>query len=326
MNKGLRGDVGPQGIQGEQGVQGNTGPKGDAGSGIATGGIENQILAKKSSSDYDTKWVDPQVIPTELSDLSDDSTHRLVIDIEKSTWNGKQDSIGYTTENQSNKVTSISGSSTDIQYPSAKLLYDQLSSKVDKIVGKGLSTNDLTDVLKSTYDGYSTSKENTGVASGLITNHNSTYVHSDIALNSSARHSHINKSDLDLLSGTNTGDETTNSIKTKLGSASTTTDGYLTSGDWNIFNNKGTDVSTPIIITDNYTMTSLTENFLMSQATKDINIAILSPSGSNKKITIYNDSKYQIKVLGIINQESSQTLYNGDSMDIKDLTDRWIII
>jgi len=40
------------------------------------------------------------------------------------------------------------------------------------------------------------------------------------------------------LSGTNTGDETTLSIKTKLGQASSTTDGYLTSADWNTFNNK----------------------------------------------------------------------------------------
>ena len=38
--------------------------------------------------------------------------------------------------------------------------------------------------------------------------------------------------------GTNTGDETTSSIKTKLGAASTSTDGYLTSTDWNTFNNK----------------------------------------------------------------------------------------
>lgn len=43
---------------------------------------------------------------------------------------GKQDSLGYTPENVTNKVTSISGSSTDTQYPSAKLLYDQLSAKV----------------------------------------------------------------------------------------------------------------------------------------------------------------------------------------------------
>lgn len=33
---------------------------------------------------------DSTVIPDELSDLTDDSTHRLVTDTEKSTWNGKQ--------------------------------------------------------------------------------------------------------------------------------------------------------------------------------------------------------------------------------------------
>ncbi len=41
------------------------------------------------------------------------------------------------------------------------------------------------------------------------------------------------------LSGSNTGDETTSSIKTKLGAATTSSDGYLTSTDWNTFNNKG---------------------------------------------------------------------------------------
>ena len=40
------------------------------------------------------------------------------------------------------------------------------------------------------------------------------------------------------LSGTNTGDETTSSIKTKLGAASSSQDGYLTSTDWSTFNAK----------------------------------------------------------------------------------------
>lgn len=51
-------------------------------------------------------------------------------------------------------------------------------------------------------------------------------------------------------SGTNTGDETTSSIKTKLGASSSTSDGYLSSSDWNVFNNKqstlisGTNIKT----------------------------------------------------------------------------------
>jgi len=44
-------------------------------------------------------------------------------------WNTLNNNIAYTPENQDNKVTSISGASTDVQYPSAKLLYDQLALK-----------------------------------------------------------------------------------------------------------------------------------------------------------------------------------------------------
>lgn len=46
-----------------------------------------------------------------------------------SNWNTLNTNITYVPEDQANKVTSISGSSTDTQYPSAKLLYDQLALK-----------------------------------------------------------------------------------------------------------------------------------------------------------------------------------------------------
>lgn len=46
-----------------------------------------------------------------------------------SNWNIIEYGISYVPENAANKVTSISGSSTDVQYPSAKLLYDQLALK-----------------------------------------------------------------------------------------------------------------------------------------------------------------------------------------------------
>ena len=45
-------------------------------------------------------------------------------------------------------------------------------------------------------------------------------------------------------SGINTGDETQSSIKTKLGAASTGTDGYLSSTDWNTFNAKQNAITT----------------------------------------------------------------------------------
>lgn len=46
-----------------------------------------------------------------------------------SNWALQENNIGYVPENAANKVTSISGASTDTQYPSAKLVYDQLALK-----------------------------------------------------------------------------------------------------------------------------------------------------------------------------------------------------
>lgn len=62
---GPKGDTGEQGPQGEKGdpgptgATGATGATGSAGPGVITGGTLNQVLAKKSATDYDTKWVDP---------------------------------------------------------------------------------------------------------------------------------------------------------------------------------------------------------------------------------------------------------------------------
>ena len=63
----------------------------------------------------------------------------------------------------------------------------------------------------------------------------------------------VTDTDLTVLSntsGTNSGDETTSSIKTKLGAATGLLDGYLTASDWDIFNGKqpvlisGTNIKT----------------------------------------------------------------------------------
>lgn len=42
--------------KGPKGDTGATGPQGPAGAGVAAGGIENQVLQKNSTTDYDTKW------------------------------------------------------------------------------------------------------------------------------------------------------------------------------------------------------------------------------------------------------------------------------
>ena len=52
------------------------------------------MYAKKAY--YDTAIEDVyQSIPQELADLTDDATHRLVTDTEKSTWNGKQNALTF---------------------------------------------------------------------------------------------------------------------------------------------------------------------------------------------------------------------------------------
>lgn len=79
---------------------------------------------------------DLPTIPDALSDLSEDSTHRVITDTERIYWDAKQPAGSYLVasdisgkEDSSNKVTSISSESTDTQYPSAKLVYDQLAGK-----------------------------------------------------------------------------------------------------------------------------------------------------------------------------------------------------
>ena len=56
--KGDPGEKGPQGEKGDPGEQGPPGERGEPGSGASPGGSINQILAKASAADYDTKWID----------------------------------------------------------------------------------------------------------------------------------------------------------------------------------------------------------------------------------------------------------------------------
>lgn len=72
----------------------------------------------------------PGDIPDELADLTDDSTHRLVTDTEKSTWNSKQDALGFTPEDVANKVIAFNVTPNDTDYPSEKLVKDNLDLKV----------------------------------------------------------------------------------------------------------------------------------------------------------------------------------------------------
>lgn len=109
--KGDQGDTGPQGKPGPQGPQGEKGPKGDKGDPIKYTDLtqdQKKEMANMVSVDL-SLYAEKTDIPTKISQLSEDATHRLVTDEEKKTWN----------------------------------------NKVDKAPGKQLSSNDFTDLFKA---------------------------------------------------------------------------------------------------------------------------------------------------------------------------------
>ena len=55
-----------------------------------------------------------------------------------------------------NKVSNWNSTTTNVNYPTEKLVKDSLDSKVDKVNGKGLSTNDFTNTYKTALDNLST--------------------------------------------------------------------------------------------------------------------------------------------------------------------------
>lgn len=59
----------------------------------------------------------------------------------------------------SNKKTAWSSTVSDTNYPSEKLVKTSLDNKVDKVSGKGLSTNDFTNTLKNKLDGIAANAE-----------------------------------------------------------------------------------------------------------------------------------------------------------------------
>jgi hypothetical protein len=157
---GAQGAQGPQGIQGLQGVQGPQGEQGPQGN---AGTTDYNNLSNKPS------------IPNQLSNLSDDTTHRLVTDTEKSTWNGKQDSLGYTAENVSNKENSIIDTSTT-KYPTIGLLKSSLAAQRDaanpsylQVIEEDFITSVLT--AWNVLTGAAVSSGTMGQAGGVDANH-----------------------------------------------------------------------------------------------------------------------------------------------------------
>jgi hypothetical protein len=67
---------------------------------------------------------------TNPANITQDATHRFATDTEKSTWNGKQNALGYTPENVANIRTTFQVTPDDTHYPSEKLVKDSLNLKL----------------------------------------------------------------------------------------------------------------------------------------------------------------------------------------------------
>lgn len=140
--------------------------------------------------------------------------------------------------------------SAQISIPQVTGLPAALNSKVDKVTGKSLVADTLSAKIQphvtNTANPHSTTKaqvglgnvDNTSDANKPISSATQTALNGKQNAGTYSTDIHSNITALNAVSGTNTGDETLTSIKTKLGAASAVSDGYLTYNMFNIFNGK----------------------------------------------------------------------------------------
>lgn len=202
-----------------------------------------------------------------------------------SKWDTLNTNISYVPEDIANKVTSISGASTNVQYPSAKLVFDQLALKEDltnKVTSiSGSSTNTQYPTAKLLYDKLALKQANISLtttgssgASTFVSNtlNVPTYTLSGLGGVSSARQLTINGTTYDLSAnrtwsvGTVTGVTATSPVFSSGGAApnitiqqaSASLSGYLSSTDWTTFNSKQNAISPAALTKTNDTNVTLT--------------------------------------------------------------------
>lgn len=125
------------------------GVDGEDGEGIPTGGTAGQVLVKKSSEDYDTEWNTPAGGGDMLKSVYDTDNDGKVDSAENA------DTVaGHTVA----KDVPADAKFTDTVYDDTEIRGD-IADKVDKVDGKGLSTEDYTSEEKTKLAGVEASAE-----------------------------------------------------------------------------------------------------------------------------------------------------------------------
>jgi hypothetical protein len=74
----------------------------------------------------------PNTDATNPANIVQTSSYRFVTDTEKSTWNGKQDALGFTPENVANKSTTTTLGTSDTLYPTQNAVKSYVDTTVNK--------------------------------------------------------------------------------------------------------------------------------------------------------------------------------------------------
>lgn len=122
------------------------------------------VLVDSTYSPTGTDPVNGKAVAAAISglDAEETSTDGTNVQVKVTETAGKVSAVNVTTdntENRNNKVSAWSATTTDTHYPTEKLVKDSLDGKVDKVEGKGLSTEDYTNTEKTKLAGIATGAE-----------------------------------------------------------------------------------------------------------------------------------------------------------------------
>lgn len=155
---------------------------------LSASSTDTQYPSAKAVYDELSEKADSSDIPTKTSDLTNDGDGTNAF-LTAPAISGK--------ENVSNKVTSLSGESTDSQYPSAKVVYDELSLKQDAASAFSGDYDDLTNkptipvVVDTVADGNSNAVSSNAVYDALELKSDASHTHSANEVLDSSAHANL---------------------------------------------------------------------------------------------------------------------------------------